>query len=161
SAPAVVAPVPTATPAAPQTPAGGHVSLTASDDVWLRVYDADDKTLFIGTMKKGDKFDVPADAKGPKINVGRPDKLTVTLNGSALPPLGDGSRPIKNVAVSAEALAARISGTTPNAARAAPAASPTASPRTGETRPPAFTDPTPAAPSTDATDATPPGGTPN
>ncbi|MBN8841418.1 MAG: helix-turn-helix domain-containing protein, partial [Sphingomonadales bacterium] len=83
SAPAVVAPVPTATPVAAQNPANGHVTLTASDAVWLRVYDADDKTLYLGTMKAGDKFDVPADAKDPKINVGRPDKLTVTLNGTA------------------------------------------------------------------------------
>ena len=160
SAPAVVAPVPTPTPAAAQNPASGHVTLTATDAVWLRVYDADDKTLYLGTMKAGDKFDVPADAKDPKINVGRPDKLTVTLNGSALPPLGDGSRPIKGIAVSAAALSGRVSGTpaapaagatTPSGAAAAPTSTPA--------RPTAFTDPKPAAPAPAANSAA-PAGTP-
>lgn len=164
SAPAVVAPVPTPTPAAAQNPANGHVTLTATDAVWLRVYDADDKTLYLGTMKAGDKFDVPADAKDPKINVGRPDKLTVTLNGSALPPLGDGSRPIKGIAVSAAALSARVSGTpaaaagnatTPSAPGSGAAAAPTSTPA----RPAAFTDPKPAAPAPAANSAA-PAGTP-
>lgn len=155
SAPAVVAPVPTATPAAAQNPASGHVTLTATDAVWLRVYDADDKTLYLGTMKAGDKFDVPADAKDPKINVGRPDKLTVTLNGSALPPLGDGSRPIKGIAVSAAALSARVSGTPAAAPAAGAAAAPTSTPA----RPAAFTDPKPAAPAPAANSAA-PAGTP-
>ncbi|MCW6534679.1 helix-turn-helix domain-containing protein [Sphingomonas lycopersici] len=161
SAPAVVAPVPTATPAAAQNPASGHVTLTATDAVWLRVYDADDKTLYLGTMKAGDKFDVPADAKDPKINVGRPDKLTVTLNGSALPPLGDGSRPIKGIAVSAAALSARVSGT-PAAAPAAGATTPSgaaAAPTSTPARPAAFTDPKPAAPAPAANSAA-PAGTP-
>ncbi len=101
-------PTPVATPAAPT---GGQVVLTASDEVWLRVYDADNKTLYLGTMKAGERFEVPASAKDPMINVGRPDKLAVTLNGSAIPPLGDGSRAIKDVRVSGEAIAARLSTT--------------------------------------------------
>ncbi|MGL1664223.1 DUF4115 domain-containing protein, partial [Vibrio parahaemolyticus] len=50
--------------------------------------DATGKTLFQGEMKPGDHFDVPADANKPMINVGRPDKLSVTVNGSNVPPLG-------------------------------------------------------------------------
>ena len=111
-----IAPTP-APAAAPAAPTGGQVVLTASDEVWLRVYDADNKTLFLGTMKPGEKFDVPADARDPMINVGRPDKLAVTLNGSAIPPLGDGSRAIKDVRVSGEAIAARLAGR-PDAAAA-------------------------------------------
>ena len=108
-------PAPAATPA---PPTGGQVVLTAKDEVWLRVYDADNKTLYLGTMKPGETFVVPADANDPKINVGRPDKLEVTLNGAATPPLGDGSRAIKDVRVSGPAIAARLSG--------APAPTPTA-----------------------------------
>lgn len=92
----------------PVQPAGGQVTLAATDEVWLRVYDADGKTLRQGTMKPGERYDVPGDAKDPQINVGRPDKLAVTLNGSAIPPLGDGSRAIKDVRVSAAAIAARL-----------------------------------------------------
>ncbi|GAA0678398.1 cytoskeletal protein RodZ [Sphingomonas insulae] len=119
---------PTPTPAAtPAAPTGGQVVLTASDDVWLRVYDADNKTLYLGTMKPGERFEVPAGAKDPMINVGRPDKLAVTLNGSSIPPLGDGSRAIKDVRVSGEAIAARLAG------QPAPTASPAATPTTART----------------------------
>ncbi|HEX8419931.1 MAG TPA: hypothetical protein VF638_07965, partial [Sphingomonas sp.] len=51
-------------------------------------------------------------------NVGRPDKLQVTLNGAAMPPLGDGSRPIKDVRVSGEAVSARLAANAPAAAGA-------------------------------------------
>lgn len=152
-APAVSVPVPASHPSTAPQAGPGHVTLTASDSVWLRVYDADDKTLFLGTMKAGDRYDVPPDAKDPKINVGRPDKLTVTLNGSALPPLGDGSHPIKDVPVGAAAIAARVSaGGNATAAAPAPAAKPSATPSPRATatpaaaRPPAFADPAPAAP---------------
>ncbi len=97
-------------PAAP-TPATGQVTLTASDEVWMRVYDADNKTLYLGTMKPGEKFDVPRDAKDPMINIGRADKLAVTLNGAAAPALGTGERAIKDVRIGAVAIAARIAGT--------------------------------------------------
>lgn len=119
-----LAPKPAQT-AAPAIPTGGQVVLTATDTVWLRVYDADDKKLFEGTMKPGDRYEVPATAKDPMINVGRPDKLTVTLNGSAVPPLGDGSRAIKDVAVSGSAIALRLAGQ--------PAAAPSAAATTATT----------------------------
>ncbi len=61
------------------------------------------------TMQKGESYDVPATAKGPQINIGRPDKLTVTIDGQAVPPLGSGERPIKDIGISAEALRARAS----------------------------------------------------
>ncbi|WP_375427352.1 helix-turn-helix domain-containing protein [uncultured Sphingomonas sp.] len=107
---AVVASTPSApTPAVTPT-AGGQVTLAAADDVWLRVYDADDRTLYTGTMKQGERFDVPADARDPRIDVGRPDKLQVTLNGSAVPALGTGERPVNDVRVGGSAIAERIAG---------------------------------------------------
>jgi cytoskeletal protein RodZ len=106
--PAVAAaPTPTPTP----TPAGpGEVTLTATDAVWLRVYDADGNTLFQKTMQKGERYAVPADANSPMINVGRPDKLEVRLDGTLQPPLGDGSRPLMDIGVSAAAVKARQQG---------------------------------------------------
>jgi hypothetical protein len=71
-------------------------------------------------MKPGEGFDVPPDADGPRINVGRPDQLRITLNGAALPPLGDGSRPIKDVKVDAASLAARAGGAAAVPASATP-----------------------------------------
>lgn len=113
SGPATVATVPAVSVAVPKpaAPTGGQVTLTATDDVWMRVYDTDNKTLYLGTMKPGEKFDVPAGANDPMINVGRPDKLTVTLNGSSVPALGTGERAIKDVKVGSAAIAARLAGT--------------------------------------------------
>jgi len=123
--PVAAAPSPTPTP----TPVGQQVTLTATDEVWLRVHDAAGKALFQGTMKAGDHFDVPADANNPMIDVGRPDKLSVTLNGSAVPPLGSGDRAIKDVPVGGAALAARASGAP------APAAAASGAPVTGAVAP--------------------------
>lgn len=154
---------PPAVAAAPTAPATGQVTLTANDDVWLRVYEADGtprgKTLFENTLKPGDHFDVPATAQNPMINVGRPDKLQVTVNGSVVPALGTGKVAIKDVPLSAAALLARAvptPDTTPTPAsvptsdRPAPAPRPTprhtATPKPVPTNVPALNIAAPAAP---------------
>ncbi|MDB5707453.1 MAG: hypothetical protein JWN66_4569 [Sphingomonas bacterium] len=130
-----------APPEAAPTPAGsGQVTLTATDEVWVRIYDATGKTLYENTLKPGDRFDVPADANNPMINVGRPDKLQVLLNGSAVAPLGDGAVAIKDVGISAAALTARANGTpqpvpTATPIGAVPATAATSAPRTTQPRP--------------------------
>lgn len=99
-------------------PTGGQVALETIDRVWLRVRDGD-RTLYIGTMNPGERFEIPADAQNPLVDIGRPDKLKVTLNGSALPPLPASDRPMKGLRVGAAAVAARLSG------QVAPLADPT------------------------------------
>ncbi|WP_010160904.1 helix-turn-helix domain-containing protein [Sphingomonas sp. PAMC 26617] len=105
----VASTVPVAAPApAPiPTPQNGPVVLTATDEVWLKVYDGANKTLYIGTLKPGEAYTVPGDAAGPMINVGRPDKLRVTVGGQPITPLGDGKRAIKDVKVDPASLIAR------------------------------------------------------
>lgn len=120
SAPTVVAaPAPDAPaqagPVAPPTDA--PVVLTATDEVWMRVYDAANATLYLGTMKPGETFTVPAGANDPQINVGRPDKLAITVGGKPVAPLGDGKRAIKDVKISGVALAGRATPLVPAPAR--------------------------------------------
>jgi cytoskeleton protein RodZ len=146
---------PSPQPSAVPTPAAsGKVTLTATDTIWLRVYDATGKTLYENTMKPGDTYDVPADANGPMINIGRPDKLQITVNGAAIAPLGDGSHALKDIPISAAALSARAAQ--PGAA-ATPSPTPSPSATSSESRgrskkekkadvPPAFAAPQPAAP---------------
>lgn len=111
-----VAPVPTAMPVPVATPAGaGQVTLTATDEVWVRIYDSNDQTLLIKTLQPGERYDVPMAASGPMINVGRPDQLTVTIDGGSVAPLGDGRRAIKDVGISAQALRARAASSTTSA----------------------------------------------
>lgn len=85
----------------------GTVVLTATQNVWLKIYDAEGKRLFENEMTAGDTFTVPADADNPQILTGRPDALTVTIDGQVVPQLGTAERTIKDVGVSAAALLAR------------------------------------------------------
>lgn len=120
----VAAAAPAARPAAAPspTPSAGQVVLTATDEVWMRIYDGADQTLYLGTMKPGERFAIPAGAQSPQINVGRPDKLAITVDGQAVAALGDGRRAIKDVSLTPEALRAR------GPARAQPLVAPSASP---------------------------------
>ncbi len=153
-----------AAPEAPAPTTGGQVTLTATDSVWLRVYDATGKSLFEKTMQQGERYDVPADANNPMINIGRPDKIQVTINGSAVAPLGDGKVAIKDVPISAAALQARgTPAATPTAAPTpAPAATGSSTPKPSRKQsevPPAFRDAPPAAAPTPAPAAPPPAAT--
>lgn len=107
--PAAALPANAVTPPAPTPTPAGRVTLTATDEVWVRVYNGADDTLVMKTMQPGETFEVPLDADRPMINVGRPDKLTVTIDGQAVAPLGSGERAIKDVGISADALRARAS----------------------------------------------------
>ncbi len=107
--------------AAPAANPNGEVVLTASQPVWLRIYDATDKVLFEKEMAAGERYAVPADANKPMIRTGRADLLSVTVAGKEVPALGPAERTIKDVGISAEALAARApapTATTPTAAAA-------------------------------------------
>lgn len=93
----------------------GTVVLTATQNVWLKIYDAEGKRLFENEMAAGDTFTVPADADDPQILTGRPDALTVTIDGQVVPQLGTAERTIKDVGISAAALLAREEASDPAA----------------------------------------------
>jgi cytoskeletal protein RodZ len=132
AAPEVAAvPAPAATPdsatggaptAAAPAPSVGPVVLTATQPVWLRIYDATDTRLFEKEMAQGERYEVPANANQPMILTGRPDALQVTVGGQQVAPLGDGKRSISGVVLTAQVLAARQ--TPPAAPTAAPTAAP-------------------------------------
>ncbi|MFD1033068.1 helix-turn-helix domain-containing protein [Sphingomonas hankookensis] len=95
-----------AAPASAPVPAGGgQVTLTATGPAWVRIFD-DTGTLVNKEMAAGERYDVPMAAKNPQIRTGRPDLITVTVNGSNVPPLGTAERAV-TVGISAEALRAR------------------------------------------------------
>jgi cytoskeleton protein RodZ len=91
----------------PTAATSGPVVLTATDNVWVKIYDAENKRLYENEMKAGDSFTVPPDANKPMIVTGRPQVLTVTVGGQAVPPLGAAEKTIADVEVSAAALLAR------------------------------------------------------
>lgn len=116
----------TAGAAAQPAAAGGAVVLTADEAVWLRITDANDQRLKEGELAAGESYTVPADAAGPKIITGRPNALSITVGGRAVPRLAEDLRTVVDVPIDAASLLARPApGATPGAAPA-PSATPTA-----------------------------------
>ena len=105
--PPVVATNATPPPEPVMAPVRGEVVLTATAPVWLRVYDASKTKLFEKEMTVGERYAVPANANNPMILTGRPDGLKVTVGGREVAPLGTAEKSIKDVGISAAALAAR------------------------------------------------------
>ncbi len=96
-----------AVPAAAPSPPSGEVVLTATEGLWLRIYDASDKVLLEKEMMAGERYVVPADANNPMIRTGKADKIKVTVGGRDVAPLGPAERTVKDVGISAAALTAR------------------------------------------------------
>ena len=126
AAPAAAAPSPAPAPAA-----SGPVVLTATQDgIWVRLFEEGGERLTELTLARGESIEVPATARDPRINTGRPDALTVTIGGQPVAPLADRPQTISGVQVSAAALLARattppVAGASPLAAETVPARAPT------------------------------------
>jgi transcriptional regulator with XRE-family HTH domain len=107
-----------ATPAPAAT--GGEVVFTALEPgIWVKFYDADGLQLMQKQMAMGERYAIPAEARGPQLWTGRPDALSITVGGRPVPKLSEKQRTMQDVPVSAEALLARAA---PPAAAATPAA---------------------------------------
>jgi cytoskeleton protein RodZ len=104
----------------------GEVVLTAKDVVWIKVYDGSGKRLFESEMKAGDKYAVPKEANNPMIVTGRPQMLSVSVDGKEVAPLGSSERTIADVGISAAALAGRTPAATDPATANVPAVAPAA-----------------------------------
>jgi cytoskeleton protein RodZ len=115
----VEAPLDEATPAAgapgavPGQPIGtaaatGPVTLTAREEVWLRVYEEGGERLLEKTMAPGERFVVPSTAERPLILTGRPNALRVTVGSTEIPALGPAERTISDVSLAPADLLARV-----------------------------------------------------
>lgn len=113
-------------------PATGPVVLTATDEVWFRIYEGDTKaSIREGIMRAGERFEVPATAKAPQIRTGRPQALQVTVGATRIPPLGEPEQTINNVSLLPADLVARAQGTgaAPAPQPGAPGVAPPAQPQ--------------------------------
>jgi cytoskeleton protein RodZ len=99
-----------ASPASSPPAAGGAVVFTALEDkIWAKFYDGAGKQLLQKQLAKGESYTIPADAQNPQIWTGRPDALAITVGGKLVAKLSDQQRKMKDVPISAAALAARVS----------------------------------------------------
>jgi transcriptional regulator with XRE-family HTH domain len=112
-APATVpAPQPITAPASTAPVQGGPVVIGASQDVWIKISDSG-KTLYMGVLKTGDKFELPAGAADPLLTTGRPGSTTILVGATPIPPIGDPDRIAKNVSLKAPDLLARLATPAP------------------------------------------------
>lgn len=108
--------------AAAPAPSNGPVVLTATEDVWLRIDQAGGGApLYMGILKSGESYQVPAGAQSPRIRTARANVLRVSVGGTQVPPLGPAETTISNVSLTAADLLARAQsgGVAPPAAPAA------------------------------------------
>lgn len=118
------APAPAGPPAQPNAAApsaNGPVVLTAIEDVWLQIDQPGGEALYQGTLKAGDRFEVPASAQAPQLRTGRANALRVTVGQAQIPPLGPPERTISNVSLRAADLVARLQAGATAATAPAPA----------------------------------------
>lgn len=146
---AVAQPAPASAPA-PQ-PTGGPVVFTALEQgVWVKFYDGAGNQLLQKELAQGESYTVPNGMPDVQLWTARPDALSITVGGQAVPKLSDQQRTMKDVPVTAAALLAR--GTVPVAAQtsAATTAAPRASVPRSRPAPRQTGTPTPDAPAGDA-----------
>lgn len=124
--PAAGGPVGAAGAPAPAPAARGPVVLTATGDVWLRIYEANGgPKLFENTLKAGERYEVPGTAKAPQILTGRPNALQVAVGSTVIPALGAAEKTIADVSLLPADLVARAAPVPPAPAPQRPAASAT------------------------------------
>ncbi|MDO9489650.1 MAG: DUF4115 domain-containing protein [Sphingomonadaceae bacterium] len=100
------APLPLDPSAAPLA-AGGPVVLTATTEVWIKVYDDAQQTVKMGILQPGESYAVPADRGDLKLWTGRAGALRITVDGRAIPPLGAPLETVQDVSLTPAALLAR------------------------------------------------------
>ena len=78
--------------AAPQDPTGQPVVLTASEEVWLRIYEAGGAEIIRRHAAPGERYGCPPAPSRRSFCTGRPNVLRVTVGNSEIPPLGPAER---------------------------------------------------------------------
>lgn len=107
-APATARPgAPAAVQQAAPDPSGAVVFTALEQGIWVKFYDASGKQLMQKQMDKGERYAVPADARGPQVWTGRPDALAITIGGKRVPMLAETEQVMRDVPVTAAALLAR------------------------------------------------------
>ena len=106
--PAAAVPAETVQPLDPNAvPAGGPVVITATQEAWIKVYDAANQTVKMGILQAGESYQVPADRGDLQLWTGRAGALRITVGGRAIPALGGAEETVQGVSLAPGALMAR------------------------------------------------------
>lgn len=122
-APEAAVRLPTSTPAplaaakpgaSPAAAPNGPVTFTANADrVWVRFFDGSGNVLMQRELAQGESYTLPEGVADPRLRTGRPDALSISVGGQPVPPLAATQQVMRDVPVSAKALLARATVTSP------------------------------------------------
>ena len=91
-----------------QADPSARVVFTALEEgIWVKFYETGGRQLMQKLMARGETYEVPADAQSPQLWTGRPDALSITIGGKAVPPLSESQGVMRDIPVSAAALIKR------------------------------------------------------
>ncbi|PZU45512.1 MAG: DUF4115 domain-containing protein [Sphingomonas sp.] len=125
--------------AAPAANPTDPVTLTAREEVWLRISDGQE-TFFMGTMSPGQTMTLPQ-GRAWTLRTGRAGVLDVKVGATAIPPLGGPAEQVRNLSLKPEDLLARPAPAAGGLPAAVPgiaqAATPSTAPRPAAPQPPA------------------------
>lgn len=96
--------------AAPVPNAAATVVLTATEDVWIKVYDRDNQTVRQGIMPAGEQWTVPGDPRQLLLWTGKAGALGISVDGKPVAALGGPAETVRDVSLDPAALTARASG---------------------------------------------------
>lgn len=145
-------------PAAPVAApiASGAVVLSASEPVWLSVYDKAGTSYFSGMLTPDGNYTVPATATAPLLKTGKPEVVKIMVGTAVAPPIGPAGQMVKDVSLlPADLMRTGEPVSPPAAATVQPAAPPAAPPRRRASAPvrrpppPAAVAPAPTVPATE------------
>lgn len=104
--PKPVAAPPVAVPAQPVAPTG-QISVSAVDDVWVKISEREGGTnYYMDVLKAGQSFALPDTTVDPILRTGRPQSVKVLIGATALPPIGDPDRIVRAYSLKRDALVA-------------------------------------------------------
>jgi len=143
---------PAATPPAAPAPVAGTqqpVVLTATDAVWLQVYEKGGATLFSGMLQPGQTYAIPPTATAPLLKTGKPEALRINVGSALAPPVGPAATTVNDVSLLPADLlkAGQVQAPAPAPQTAPPA--PASRPRSTPAPRPQATTPAPAPPTAD------------
>lgn len=86
---------------------GAGVTLTATEDVWIKISDTARNTVMMGILKPGEVYNVPAGPPALLLWTGKAGALRVAVGGRVIAPLGGPVQTVRNVSLNAADLVAR------------------------------------------------------
>ena len=134
---------PSAPPPAPV--AGQPVVLTATEPVWLEVYEKGGATLFSGMLQPGQSYAVPTTAMAPLLKTGKPEALRINVGNSIAPAVGPAATTVDDVSLLAADLLKTGQAQAPAPAPQTAPPAPSSRPRSTPPSRPQATGPAPAA----------------